>query len=118
MIKISVYKVAGDFAENKDVAKELRTTLLMPALQKGKSVTLDFTNVSLSTQSFVHALVSDAIRKHGIGVLDQLSFKGCNPAIQALVSTVCDYMQDTAHGVEQSATKPVKKGRQNRSSAS
>lgn len=94
---ISVFKAAGDFAENKDIARDLRTKELMPALRLRQQVVVDFTRVSLSTQSFVHALISDAIRMHGAQCLDRIAFKGCNDAIQALVSTVCDYMQDGTH---------------------
>jgi len=113
MIKIDVFAVAGDFAENKDVARALRVETLMPALESGKEVVVDFTKVSLSTQSFVHALISDAIRKHGIDVLDRLAFRGCNAAIRALVATVCDYMQDTTHA-ESEETKPERPNRASR----
>ena len=66
---IEIYKTAGDFAENKDIAREIRVNILMPALLKNELVTIDFSKVSLSTQSFIHALISDAIRKHGLNVL-------------------------------------------------
>jgi hypothetical protein len=94
---INVFDAAGDFAENKDIARKLRTEQVMPALRDGGSIVIDFTGVSLSTQSFVHALISDALRKHGASVLEKIAFKGCNDAIKALVSTVCDYMQDSTH---------------------
>ena len=97
MTTIRVYDAAGDFAENKDIAKDLRMGQLMPAIKVGDEVTIDFNHVSLATQSFVHALMSDALRQHGAGVLDRVVFKGCNEAIKVLVETVCDYMQDSAH---------------------
>ena len=107
MKRISVFKAAGDFAENKDIARNLRTEQLMPSLRLGEPIVIDFTRVSLSTQSFVHALISDAIRQHGAKCLDRIKFKGCNEAIQALVSTVCDYMQDSTHNPEAPTKDPL-----------
>jgi len=106
---IEIYKTAGDFAENKDIAREIRVNILMPALLKNELVTIDFSKVSLSTQSFIHALISDAIRKHGLNVLDLINFKGCNKAIKALISTVCDYMQDTGHEDDKGKNTPTTK---------
>jgi len=111
MIKIGIHEIAGDFAENKDLAKKLRTEKIMPAIKAGESLVIDFSRVSLSTQSFIHALISDAMRKHGMEVLDLISFKGCNPAVKALISTVCDYMQDTGHDTitDVASSKPKKR---------
>jgi hypothetical protein len=100
MTTVKVFEAAGDFAENKDVARKLRTEQLMPALDSGQKVIVDFEGVSLSTQSFIHALISDALRKHGASVLDNIQFRKCNRAVQALIATVCDYMQDSTHAEE------------------
>jgi hypothetical protein len=97
MTRVKVYSLAGDFAENKDIARQLRTQKVMPALQRSGKVVIDFENVSLSTQSFIHALISDALREHGPEVLDRIEFKNCNPAVKTLIATVCDYMQDSTH---------------------
>lgn len=91
---IHIIKTAGSFAENKDVARELRLTKIMPALENGKTVTLDFEGVTGATQSFVHALISETIRQYGDDVYDVLIFKGCNPNVQQIVNIVADYMQE------------------------
>ncbi|MDQ6630790.1 MAG: STAS-like domain-containing protein [Verrucomicrobiota bacterium] len=93
MIELKIFPNTGAFAENKDMARELRLNQLMPALKKGEDVLIDFADVRLSTQSFVHALISDAIRVHGIEVLDNISFKNCNQTLQTLINIVADYMQ-------------------------
>jgi hypothetical protein len=93
MIVINIFPWSGAFAENKDVARDLRISHLMPALKDGQEVTLNFENVRLATQSFVHALVSDAIRVYGVDVLDKITFKNCNQSLQTLVNIVADYMQ-------------------------
>jgi hypothetical protein len=95
MTYITIYERAGSFAENKDLAKEIRESHIKPALANDEKVVLDFENVTLATQSFIHALISDPIRLYGPDVLDQMSFKNCNEAIKTLVTVVCDYMQDS-----------------------
>ena len=91
---VSIKTKAGSFAENKDVARELRTRHIVPALEKGKIVILDFEGVTGATQSFMHALISATIRKYGNDVFDQLRFKDCSPIVREVVTIVSDYMQD------------------------
>jgi hypothetical protein len=95
MTVIKIKNHTGDFAEDKDVARELRLTQIMPSLQKGEEITLDFSAVELTTQSFIHALISEAIRIYGIDVVDLLLFKGCNRTVRTIINVVVDYMQDT-----------------------
>lgn len=85
----------GSFAENKDIAKELRLGQIIPALDKGETVTLDFEGIDGATQSFVHSLISDLFRKYTHTVLDNVLFKNCNKTIQKIVTIVSDYMQET-----------------------
>jgi hypothetical protein len=105
MTVLKVFQAAGDFAENKDIARQLRTEELMPALDRGEKVVIDFEKVSLSTQSFIHALISDALRSYGSAVLDEVQFRKCNPAVRALIATVCDYMQDSTHAEDMKIRK-------------
>ena len=94
MKTITILDKAGSFAENKDVAKEIRIGTLMPTLEKRGDVILDFSGVDAATQSFIHALISDAFRKHGNEVLDRIAFKACNETIQKIITIVSDYMQE------------------------
>ncbi len=95
MIKVSIYKKTGDFAENKDIAREIRIKKLIPALEKGKKIVIDFEKVEGATQSFVHALISDLIRKYGSEVFDAIKFKDCNETIKGIIQIVADYMQES-----------------------
>jgi len=95
MKEIILQQKVGSFAENKDVAREIREQFIKPALAAGVDVVLDFEGVSMATQSFIHALISDPIRIYGANVLDQIAFKNCNESIKTLVTVVCDYMQDS-----------------------
>ena len=94
MKSITLFEVVSDFAENKDIARDLRTKVIEPELQNGKSVILDFQGVNSATQSFVHALISNTIKTFGVNVLDRLSFKNCNDQIKTIIGIVVDYVQD------------------------
>ena len=58
MKSIHIFDRAGAFAENKDVAREIRIKEIIPALDKNEQVILDFSKVDAATQSFIHALRS------------------------------------------------------------
>jgi len=90
-IEVRILDQAGEFAADKDKARELRETFIIPALQSGHEVELNFAGIQFATQSFVHALVSAALRKFGEEALDLLVFSNCSEAVQAIVETVVDY---------------------------
>jgi hypothetical protein len=96
MTTISIIDKAGSFAENKDVARDLRLNTIVPALQKdSEEVILDFEGVSGATQSFVHALISQLLREYGDILFTRLLFKNCNATIQQVVNIVADYMSES-----------------------
>ena len=95
MITIKLHMLVGDFAENKDIARDVRENELLPALEKGGDVVVDFEGVTGATQSFVHALISEAIRRHGSDVLDRISFKNCNEVVQKIITIVTEYRQES-----------------------
>ncbi|MBI3031862.1 STAS-like domain-containing protein [Candidatus Woesearchaeota archaeon] len=95
MIEIKMLKLVGSFAENKDIARDIRLNTIIPALQKNKEIILNFDGIEAVTQSFIHALISDLIRKHGSRVLDSISFKKCNESVKKIISIVIDYMQES-----------------------
>lgn len=94
MTYINIKNVAGTFAENKDVAQNLRVGILMPALKRKEQVVLDFRGVKGATQSFVHALISEAFREYGEETLNLIRFKDCNESIKQIITIVTEYMQE------------------------
>ena len=94
-VTILIQKNTGSFAENKDVARDLRIKKVIPALEKNQTVILDFEGVTGATQSFIHALISDTIRIYGDDVFDRLRFKDCSPLVKEIINTVSDYMQES-----------------------
>lgn len=95
MTTIGIQKNTGKFAENKDVARDLRTKELLPALHRGEKITIDFDGVEVATQSFMHALLSEAIRTFGNDLFEKVEFKNCNESIQQIISVVANYMQES-----------------------
>lgn len=91
---IDIRSRAGSFAQDKDEARRIRLELL-PALERKEEIILDFTGVEGATQSFIHALISDLLRKRGATVLDQIGFKGCEPTVKKIIEVVVDYMQES-----------------------
>jgi len=94
-IVIPLYPLTGEFAENKDVARDLRVNQLLPALKRKEKLVLDFSGITGATQSFIHALISDLIRKYGPEVLSDIKFKDCNETVQKVITIVAEYMQES-----------------------
>jgi hypothetical protein len=93
MITIKLFKQTGSFAENKDIARKIRLEKIMPSLEQNQQITLDFSGIEATTQSFIHALISDAIRKFGPEVLERINFKSCNDKLKKIILIVTEYMQ-------------------------
>lgn len=93
MITIKLLEYLGNFAENKDVAQELRNEKIVPALKENQEVVLDFVGIEAVTQSFIHALISELIRTYGSDVLDRIAFKNCSDTVKKIIEIVVDYMQ-------------------------
>jgi len=94
MIEIKLLPIVGSFAENKDLARDIRLKKIIHALENKQEITLDFGGIDSTTQSFIHALISDLIRKYGIDVLDKIYFKNCNETATKIINIVVDYMQE------------------------
>jgi len=96
MKNILLLKKAGSFAENKDLARDIRLKEIIPALDNKEEVVLDFKGIDAATQSFIHALISDIIRKYGTEILDRISFKNCSENVKKMIGIVIEYMQEAS----------------------
>jgi hypothetical protein len=95
--RIVIQPIPGTgLAESKDDARRLRETEILPSLGKGQSVELDFEKVEFATQSFIHALISDAIRRYKDDIFDRLIFVHCSDEVQQIVLTVFEYTIDAS----------------------
>ena len=95
METIKMFDKIGNFGENKDLAKKMREEILLPALEKNNAVTFDFADVSGVTQSFIHALLSEAMRKFPKRFYDNVFFKNTDDDIREIISIVYRYMQES-----------------------
>ena len=93
-MEINLFESVGSFAENKDIARGIRINSIIPALDRNEKVILNFDNIESTTQSFIHALISDIIRIKGIEALDKIFFKNCNNKIKKIIEIVVEYMQE------------------------
>jgi len=78
-------------AEDKDYAREIRLREILPALSRDEDVVLDFAAISFATQSFIHALLGEALKRHGEHALELLEFKNCSKQLRDIVEIVVDY---------------------------
>lgn len=92
-LRVRVFEEAGAFAENKDVAAVIREERLRRELTDGRSVVLDFDRVEYATQSFIHAMIAQLVRKSPDS-LDSLSFANCSEAVRGIIEIVVDYAQE------------------------
>lgn len=91
-VHVVVAADVGGFAEDKDRAKRLRVERVLPALHAGEDVVLDFDGVEHVTQSFVHALVGEPLKKYGESVLERIEFKNCaTTQVRTVIELVVDY---------------------------
>jgi len=94
-MRIAMFTEVGDFGEDKDAAAALRDSKIRPNIGKQERVTLDFRGVTLVTQSFIHALISDVLRVNGERALDFFEFRNCDDVVKGIISTVVQYSLDT-----------------------
>lgn len=77
------------FVEDVEKAASVRHSDIIPAMNSGRNVVLDFAEVRFATQSFVHALLYDALRMPG--ALFRLSFLNCTPSTEEAIRVVAAY---------------------------
>ena len=102
MKEIKIYERIGkkDFAENKDIGKDIRIKEIMPELGKNNKIILNFDRIDRATQSFIHSLISDPIRWYGDNSLELMLFKNCNDKVETMIKIVLGYLQDAIDNKE------------------
>lgn len=95
MKKIKIKLMAGEFCENKDIAKKIREEYILPALSNGQQIELDFDGVTGTTQSFVHAAIAEAIRQFPDTFYEYVIFRSCSDLVKTVINIVSEYMQES-----------------------
>ncbi|MEX0605252.1 MAG: DUF4325 domain-containing protein [Marinobacter sp.] len=78
------------FEEDVEKAAEIRDTEIIPRINSGSMVVIDFSSVSFATQSFVHALIYKVIRD-GQQLGSTLSVANCSSSTREAVMAVAAY---------------------------
>jgi uncharacterized protein DUF4325 len=63
---VSIFNYFGKYAEDKDAAITFRDRRLMPAIELGKKIDLDFRDVETAPHSFLNALLATPVRRLGM----------------------------------------------------
>lgn len=93
---LKVIRVA-DFEEDVEKAARVRDTVILPSIDAGKMVVLDFAGVKFATQSFVHALLYKVIRD-GQQIGSTLSVANCTSSTREAVMAVAAYAKVAPEG--------------------
>ena len=80
----------SEFEEDVERAAEVRDTIILPNINSGKMVVIDFSKVKFATQSFVHALMYKVIRD-GQQIGATLSIANCTDSTRQAVMAVAAY---------------------------
>ena len=83
--------LCGEFAENKDSAKSIREDIKEHYFDSIDKIVFDFSGVDSTTQSFIHALISEFFQNYGDKALDVFEFKNCSKSVKSLIATVINY---------------------------
>lgn len=83
------------YGENKDIAKDIRQKIILPALAKSEDIMIDFDGITGVTQSFIHALLADPIRQYPDEIFERITFRNCNDMVRVIIETVEEYMQES-----------------------
>ena len=86
-----------EFDENVEAAALVRDEIVLPSINSGKMVVLDFFKVKFATQSFIHALMYKVIRD-GQQIGATLSIARCTNSTREAVIAVAAYAK--VHGSE------------------
>lgn len=92
---MKIYASTGPIAGDKDAAAFIRETYLKRGISRSEPLVLDFDNIELVTQSFIHALIAEIVRRDA-SCLDQIQFKNCKTEIQTIIEIVVEYAQEFA----------------------
>lgn len=97
---LSIYNYFGRFADDKAAAISYRDKYLMPAVDEGKSIIVDFNEVASSTHSFLNALLASPIRKMGLLAYKRIRIINALSEIRETVDYILD--DNTGGGADES----------------
>jgi hypothetical protein len=87
---LSMFNYFGKYADDKGAAIKYRDRHLIPAVDQGKTLLLDFQDVESSTHSFLNALLASPIRRLGMMAFKRVKVVNATPNIRETIDYVLD----------------------------
>ena len=82
---------SGVIATDRSRAHDLASRRIAPELQRGQSVSLDFTRARFATQAFCHALLVGICEQYGATTLGRIRFIGCANQVITVIRMALEY---------------------------
>lgn len=89
-IGLLVENYFGSYAENKEEAIRIRDTEIIPALEAGKSLLLDFANVISAPHGCLNALLATPIRTLGMDAYKRIRITNALSEIRETIDFIFD----------------------------
>lgn len=87
---LNVRNYFGTYAENKEAAIKLRDEKILPSLELGKSILIDFANVESAPHSFLSALLATPIEQIGMTAYKRIRITNAVPEIRETIDYILD----------------------------
>jgi hypothetical protein len=86
----SINNYFGSFAEDKETAIRFRDGRLFTAINQGKTILVDFENVTSAPHSFLSALLASPIKSLGMLAYKRFKFVNASPEIRETIDFILD----------------------------
>ena len=80
----------GKHAEDKEAAITHRNRYLIPAIDEGRSIMIDFKNVAYAPHSFLSALLATPIKRLGMESYKKIKIINASPEIRETIDFILD----------------------------
>lgn len=87
---VSIVNYFGKWAEDKDAAITFRDRHLLPAIEAGKRIDLDFREVETAPHSFLNALLATPVRRLGMKAYQWIRIFNASGSIHEIIDAVLD----------------------------
>lgn len=85
---VSILNYFGKWAEDKDAAIVFRDRRLLPAIESGKRIDLDFRDVETAPHSFLNALLATPVRRLGVKAYQWIRIYNAPGSIHEIIDAV------------------------------
>lgn len=85
---VSIYNIFGSRAEDKDAAVRFRDRTLLPQIEQGKEIVLDFSDVLAAPHSFLGALLATPAARLGLLAFKRLRIINCSTDIRETIDFI------------------------------